>query len=70
MQVVAEEVVEKAGVDIGYLHRGFEKIVETKQYGQVIPYTDRLNYCSALTNNVAYCKAMERMIGLDVPLGA
>jgi NADH dehydrogenase I D subunit len=61
------ETVEKAGVDIGYLHRGFEKIVETKQYGQVIPYTDRLNYCSALTNNVAYCKAMERMLGIDVP---
>ncbi|HEX6789993.1 MAG TPA: NADH dehydrogenase (quinone) subunit D [Candidatus Krumholzibacteria bacterium] len=60
------ETVEKAGVDIGYLHRGFEKIVETKQYGQVIPYTDRLNYCSGLTNNVAYCKAMERMMGLEV----
>jgi len=61
------ETVEKAGVDIGYLHRGFEKIVEIKQYGQVIPYTDRLNYCSALTNNVAYCKAVERMMGLEVP---
>jgi NADH:ubiquinone oxidoreductase subunit D len=36
------ETVEKAGVDIGYLHRGFEKMVETKQYNQVIPYTDRL----------------------------
>src|SRR5499433_3092754 len=40
------EMIEKAGVDVGYLHRGFEKIVEIKQYGQVIPYTDRLNYCS------------------------
>ena len=61
------ETVEKAGVDIGYLHRGFEKMVEIKQYGQIIPYTDRLNYCSGLTNNVAYCKAVERMMGLDVP---
>ncbi len=61
------ETVEKAGVDIGYLHRGFEKIVEIKQYGQVIPYTDRLNYCSGLVNNVAYCKAVERMMGLEVP---
>jgi NADH dehydrogenase I D subunit len=60
------ETVEKAGVDIGYLHRGFEKIVETKQYTQVIPYTDRLNYCSGLTNNVAFCKAVERMMGLEV----
>jgi NADH dehydrogenase I D subunit len=61
------ETIEKAGVDVGYLHRGFEKIVETKQYTQVIPYTDRLNYCSGLTNNVAYCKAVERMLGLEIP---
>jgi NADH dehydrogenase I D subunit len=61
------ETVEKAGVDIGYLHRGFEKMVETKQYNQVIPYTDRLNYCSSLTNNVGYCKAVERMMGIEVP---
>lgn len=61
------ETVEKAGVDVGYLHRGFEKIVETKQYNQIIPYTDRLNYCSGLTNNVAFCKAVERMMGLEVP---
>jgi len=61
------ETVEKAGVDVGYLHRGFEKIVEIKPYPQVIPYTDRLNYCSSLTNNVAYCKAMERMLDIEVP---
>jgi NADH dehydrogenase I D subunit len=61
------ETVEKAGVDVGYLHRGFEKIVEIKQYNQIIPYTDRLNYCSGLTNNVAFCKAVERMMGLEVP---
>ena len=61
------ELIEKAGVDIGYLHRGFEKIVETKQYNQVIPYTDRLNYCSGLTNNIGYCKAVERLLGLEIP---
>jgi NADH dehydrogenase I D subunit len=61
------ETVEKAGVDIGYLHRGFEKMVETKQYNQVIPYTDRLNYCSSLTNNIGYCKAVERMMNIEVP---
>jgi len=60
------ETVEKAGVDVGYLHRGFEKIVEIKQYNQIIPYTDRLNYCSGLTNNVAFCKAVERMMGLEI----
>jgi NADH dehydrogenase I D subunit len=61
------ETVEKAGVDIGYLHRGFEKMVETRQYNQVIPYTDRLNYCSSLTNNVGFCKAVERLMGIEVP---
>ena len=61
------ETVARAGVDVGYLHRGFEKIVEIKPYNQVIPYTDRLNYCSGLTNNVAYCKAIERMLDIEVP---
>ena len=60
------ELIEKAGVDVGYLHRGFEKIVEHKQYGQVIPYTDRLNYCSGLSNNVGFCKAVERMLGIEI----
>jgi len=60
------ETVEKAAVEVGFLHRGFEKIVEHKQYTQVIPYTDRLNYCSGLSNNVGYCKAIERMLGLTI----
>jgi NADH dehydrogenase I D subunit len=60
------ERIERAAVEVGYLHRGFEKIVETKQYTQVIPYTDRLNYSSGLVNNVGYCKAMERMLGVEI----
>ncbi len=60
------ETIEKAAVDCGYLHRGFEKIVETKQYTQVIPYTDRLNYCSGLINNIGFCKTVERMLGIEV----
>jgi len=60
------ERIEKAAVEIGFLHRGFEKIVETKHYTQVIPYTDRLNYCSGLVNNVGYCKAVERMLGVTI----
>jgi NADH dehydrogenase I D subunit len=60
------ERIDKAAVEIGYLHRGFEKIVETKHYTQVIPYTDRLNYCSGLVNNVGYCKAVERMLGVAI----
>ncbi len=60
------ERIEKAAVEVGYLHRGFEKIVETKQYTQVIPYTDRLNYSSGLVNNVGFCKAVERMLGVQI----
>jgi len=60
------ERIEKAAVEVGYLHRGFEKIVETKNYTLVIPYTDRLNYCSGLVNNVGYCKAVERMLGVTI----
>jgi NADH dehydrogenase I D subunit len=60
------ERIERAAVEIGYLHRGFEKISEVKHYGQVIPYTDRLNYCSGLSNNVGYCKTIERMLDVQI----
>lgn len=60
------ERIERAAVEVGYLHRGFEKIVEIKQYTQVIPYTDRLNYSSGLVNNVGFCKAVERMLGVQI----
>jgi len=52
--------------EIGYLHRGFEKSAETHEYNQVIPYTDRLNYCSCLINNVAYSRAVEALCGIEV----
>jgi len=61
------EKINRANVEIGYLHRCFEKMAETHPYNQVIPYTDRLNYCSAPLNNVAYCKTVERMLGVEVP---
>lgn len=60
------ETVKRAAVEVGFLHRGFEKIVEYKQYTQIIPYTDRLNYCSALSNNVGFCKAIERMLDITI----
>ena len=50
-----------------FLHRCFEKMAETHHYNQVIPYTDRLNYCSAPMNNVGYCKAVERLLDVEVP---
>ncbi len=56
--------------EIGYLHRCFEKMCETHTYQQVIPYTDRLNYCSAVINNVGYCMAVEKMLGIAAPARA
>ncbi len=64
------EKVHRAGVEIGFLHRCFEKMAETHPYNQVIPYTDRLNYCSAPMNNVGYCKTVERMLGVEIPARA
>ncbi len=59
-----EEVV-NADVEIGYLHRAFEKMAEQSGYLQVIPYTDRLNYVSPLINNIGYCLAVEKLFGLE-----
>jgi len=53
--------------EIGYLHRGFEKMIEQGTYQQVLPYTDRLNYCSAMMNNIGFCKAVEGMFSVTVP---
>ncbi|ADU65628.1 NADH-quinone oxidoreductase subunit D [Desulfurispirillum indicum] len=56
-----------AGVsEIGYLHRGFEKSVEAGTWNQGIPYTDRLNYCSAIMNNVGLAKAIEGFMGIEI----
>jgi NADH-quinone oxidoreductase subunit D len=61
------EIVRDADVEIGYLHRGFEKMSETVDYNGVIPYTDRLNYVSPLINNMGYCMAVEKLLGISVP---
>jgi NADH-quinone oxidoreductase subunit D len=61
------ERIEDAEVEIGYLHRGFEKMSEVVDYNGVIPYTDRLNYVSPLINNMGYCMAVEKLLGIDVP---
>jgi NADH-quinone oxidoreductase subunit C/D len=61
------EKIHRAGVELGFLHRCFEKMAETHPYNQVIPYTDRLNYCSAPMNNVGYCKTVEKLLGVEVP---
>jgi len=60
------EMVVKADVEIGYLHRAFEKECEAGPYNNAIPYTDRLNYVSPLINNFAYASAVEKLLGIDV----
>jgi NADH-quinone oxidoreductase subunit D len=61
------ETIQSADVQIGYLHRGFEKMCERGTWAQVFPYADRLNYASAMLNNVGYSLAVEKMCGLEVP---
>lgn len=62
------EIITKAAPDIGYLHRGDEKIAENMTYTQFIPYTDRLDYLAPLANNVAYALAVEKLMGIDKQL--
>jgi NADH:ubiquinone oxidoreductase subunit D len=61
------ETLIKAEPEIGYLHRGVEKLGESLTYHQFIPITDRLNYCSAIPNNVSYEMAVEKLMGIEVP---
>src|SRR5690606_12518524 len=65
VRVVAElsgEMIIDADVELGYLHRGFEKRSETVDYNQVMPYTDRLNYVSPIINNVGWCLTVEKLL--------
>ena len=62
------EIVTKAMPDVGYLHRGDEKIAENMTYTQFIPYTDRLDYLAPLANNVAYALAVEKLLGIEKQL--
>ena len=69
IQIVAElsgERVIRTDVHCGYLHRGFEKECESHTWHNLIPYVDRLNYCSALINDFAYCEAVEKLLGLEL----
>ena len=69
IRIVADldgEIIRKADVEIGYLHRAFEKDCEVGGWNNAIPYTDRLNYVSPLINNFAYAAAVEKLLGIDV----
>jgi len=61
------EVVVDCDVEVGYLHRAFEKMAEQGTWNHVVPYTDRLNYVSPLINNVGYALAVEKLCGIEVP---
>jgi len=61
------EVIVKAVPHLGHLHRGIEKLAESKTYHQSIPFTDRLDYTNAMGNNLAYVLAVEKLLGIEVP---
>ena len=61
------EVVQRADPHIGLLHRATEKLAESKTYIQSLPYMDRLDYVSMMSNEHAYCLAIEKMMGIEVP---
>ncbi len=66
IELEGEKVVNITPI-IGYLHRGFEKITEHRTYIQIIPLTDKLDYVSSMANNMAYVKAVEDLMGIEVP---
>ncbi len=61
------ELITRADPDVGFLHRGDEKIAENMHYNQFVPYTDRLDYLAPLANNVAYACAVEKLMGWELP---
>ena len=66
VRVDGEKIIETKP-DIGYLHRGTEKLFETETYPMGIPHTDRLDYVAAATNNHAYCLTVEKLLGVEIP---
>jgi NADH-quinone oxidoreductase subunit D len=66
VELSGEQILD-ADVELGYLHRGFEKMCETVDYNQVMPYADRLNYVSPIINNVGWCLTVEKLLGIEVP---
>lgn len=59
------ETIVDCVTEVGYLHRGFEKMCESVTWANVFPYTDRLNYCSSIMNNIAYALAVEKLLGIQ-----
>ena len=61
------ELIEKCVLDLGYLHRGIEKVAESKTYQEFMPYTDRMDYLAPYSTNVAWCLAVEKLASIEVP---
>ena len=61
------ETIVRLTPEIGFLHTGIEKTCEAKFYQQVVPLTDRIDYLCPMTNNLAYCLAVEKLLGLEIP---
>ncbi|MBI3609812.1 MAG: NADH dehydrogenase (quinone) subunit D [Nitrospirae bacterium] len=66
LELEGEKII-KATPDLGYLHRGVEKLCEGLTYQQIIPHTDRLDYICSMTNNFAYVRAIEKLLGVSIP---
>ena len=66
LELDGERIV-KATPDLGYLHRGVEKLCEGLAYMQIIPHTDRLDYVCAMANNYAYVRAVEKLLDITMP---
>src|SRR6201992_4130754 len=62
------EIVERVDPHVGLLHRGTEKLIETKTYLQAVPYFDRLDYVAPMNQEHAFCLAGEKLLGLEVPI--
>ncbi len=61
------ETIRDAEAELGYMHRNFEKMSESRTYWQIIPYTDRLNYCSSFMNGHGWALAVEKLLGVQAP---
>ncbi|GAB5521324.1 MAG: NADH dehydrogenase (quinone) subunit D [Rhodothermales bacterium] len=61
------ELIERCVLDVGYLHRGIEKLAESKTYQEYMPYTDRMDYLAPYMNNVAWCLSVEKIANIEVP---
>src|SRR5471030_2268179 len=61
------EIIVRLYPEVGYLHTGIEKTCEAKFYQQVVPLTDRIDYLCPMTNNLAYCLAVEKLLQLEIP---